>query len=133
MGFGVADEALHGVDPPRIGHRTHLHALVQAVAHRQVLEHLREIFDEAAVNRFMDVETRRRNTHLPGVAVLAGGGNLRHFADVHVIEDHHRRVPAELQGDLLDAVGGQAHELLADRNRAGESDLSDDRRCNQVL
>ena len=58
----------------------------------------------------------------------AGDGGV----EVGVVEDQEGRVAAELQRDLLDLSGALRHEQLADRGRAREADLADDRIAGQL-
>ncbi len=45
--------------------------------------------------------------------------------DRGALEDERRIVPAELQADVLDRVGGLAHELFSGLGAAGEADPPD--------
>ena len=129
----VGDEVLHGIDPARIGHGPHPGGVVQPVAELQGPGYLHELLDEAVVHGVVHVEPAGGYAHLARVAVLGGGGDPGHRLHVHVVEDHHRRMPAELHGHLLHALGRQLGQVLAHRDRAGERDLADHRRPNQVF
>ena len=53
--------------------------------------------------------------------------------DVGIVEHDHRGMAAELHRGPLHVPAGERGELLADRRRAGEADLADDRMRDQVL
>ena len=53
--------------------------------------------------------------------------------DVGILEHDHRRMAAELHRHPLHVLAGQRRKLLADRGRAGEGDLADDRMRDQIL
>ena len=92
-----------------------------------------ELADELVVDLVVHEEARRRHAHLAGIAILEGAHQLGRALDVGVVEHQHRRVAAELHGGALHVAGGQRVQMLADRHRAGERDLADDRVRDQVL
>ena len=83
-------------------------------------------FEEGVVDATLDVEAGRRDAHLAGVAEFLRHDHVERLFEVAIVEDQHRRVAAELHGDAGHAVGGEAHQMLADIGRAGEADLADD-------
>ncbi|MNS88198.1 hypothetical protein D3C72_1221640 [compost metagenome] len=112
--------------------RTHLGAVVQAVADLDRADHLGKARQELVIRLFLDVEARRRYAHLAGVAQLEARQHLGRRLDIGIVEYQHRRVAAQLHGHALHMRAGQRRQLLAHRHRAGERDLAHDRRFDQV-
>ena len=52
--------------------------------------------------------------------------------EVSVVEDDYRALSAQFEGDVLDRVRRQPHDLAPDRRRAGEGDLVDAGMAGQV-
>ena len=75
-------------------------------------------------HRFMHQEAGRRDADLPGVAPLVGGQHRHGLVDIRVLEHDRGRVPAELHGDALHVLPGEAGQLLADGRRARERHLA---------
>ena len=73
----------------------------------------------------MHIEAGWRYADLAAVAILVGGKLRGDLPRIDIVEHDHRRVAAKLHGGALHVLAGQCGELLADRNRAGEGDLSD--------
>ena len=129
---GFGDEHLHGLRAARIRHRAHLARLGEAIAYAQRFGARREPFDEARVDLLVHVVARGRDAHLAGVAILRADGEVEHLLDIHVVEYEHGAVAAELHRRALHAVRGELHELLADRNRAGEVNGADHGRADEM-
>ena len=91
------------------------------------LAYVGEALEEAVVDRLLHVEARRRDADLAGVAVLERRDGVGGLLRIGVAEHDDRRMPAELHGGALHALGGELGEMLADRHRAGERDLAHDR------
>ena len=75
----------------------------------------------------------RRDADLSGVAEFRSGDLFRRHVDVGIVEDDDRRVAAEFHGDALHMLAGEARKQLADRRRAGEGHLADDRVGNEIF
>ena len=116
----IRDEAFHGVDAARIGHRSHGDALFQTVAELDALGVFGEAREELLVEVLLHVEPRRRDADLTGVAVLEGGDGIGGLLRIGIGEHHDRRMAAELHGGALHAFGRERGEVFADRDRAGE-------------
>ena len=72
-------------------------------------------------------DARQRRAHLavePAFGACEGRGR---GADVHVVENHCRRLPTELERAARDAFAAQRRDATAGRGRAGERDLVDTR------
>ena len=69
----------------------------------------------------------------PALRNFAGRQQPAGRVDIGVVEHDRRRVAAELHRDPLHVRAGDRGELLADRGRAGERHLADDRMRDQVL
>ena len=63
------------------------------------------------------------DARLARVSQGRGDGAHGRALEVGVGKDHKRSVAAELEGDLLDGLGGPGHELLPDGRGSGEADL----------
>ena len=85
--------------------------------------------DKAVIDLLVHEEARRRYAHLPGIAVLHGGHELRHPVAIDIVEHEHRGVAAKLHGRALHVLAGKRVEVLADRHRARERDLADRSGC----
>ena len=68
----------------------------------------------------------------PALRNLEAASCFYRRVDVGIAEHDRRRVAAELHRDPLHVLPGERRELLADRRRAGEGDLADDRVRDQV-
>ena len=112
--------------------RTHARTVDESIVDAQRLRARRETRQEAFVQRLLDVEARRRDADLAGVAKLRRDREVEHMVEVDIVEHDHRGVTTELHGRALGALGRELEQLLADRHRAGERDLADHRRCDQV-
>ena len=108
-------------------------ALLEAVAELEALGVFGEAGDELVVALLLHIEARRRNADLAGVAILEGGDDVGGLLRIEIVEHDDRRVAAQFHGGALHALGGQAGEMLADRNRAGEGNLAHDVGGDEVL
>ncbi len=88
-------------------------------------------FSKGVVDALLDIEARRRDADLPGVAELLPHDLVERRFEVAIVEHKHRRMTAQLHRDALHAVGRELHQMLADRGRAGEADLADHRARQQ--
>ena len=100
---------------------------VHAVADLQGLGGGRELVDELLIDLLLHQEARRRDADLAGIAELARRQHLHGRVDIGVLEDDARRMAAELHGGALHVQARERRELLADRGRAREGHLADDR------
>src|SRR3546814_13718392 len=91
-----------------------------------------ETFHEGVVDALLDIEARRRDADLARVAEFLRDDAVERRLKVAVVEDQHRRMAAQFHRDPLHPVGGETHQMLADRGRAGEADLADDGTGEQV-
>src|SRR3546814_16352665 len=80
---------------------------------------------EGVVDALLDREARRRDADLARVAEFLRDDAVERRLKVAVVEDQHRRMAAQFHRDPLHPVGGETHQMLADRGRAGEADLED--------
>ncbi len=129
----VGHERLDGVDAARVGQRTHAAVGFHAVTHLGLVGDVDELADELVVDLVVHEEAGRRHAHLAGVAVLEGAHQLGGALHVGVVEHQHGSVTAELHGGALHVACRQRVQVLADRDRAGERHLADDRARNEVL
>jgi hypothetical protein len=124
----------HRLQTPLGGERADIDAGRHAVADLQFLGHFHEPVGEAVdaalvdVDALVDVETRRRDADLPGIAELGLGRHVGRMVDVGIVEHDDGRVAAELHGHALHGVGRRLQHALADRHGAGQRDLAHDRR-----
>ena len=129
---GALDERVHALPVRLRDERAHLRLRVQRVADLQLTRLGAEGAHELVVERLLDEDARA------GLAALAGGvvdrprrARDRRF-EVGVGEDDVRALAAELQGDALDRVRAEAHDLAARLRRACERDLVDARVPHEV-
>src|SRR3546814_11833750 len=85
----------------------------------------RKALDEGVVDALLNIEAGRRDAHLSSVAESLPHDLVERGFEVAIVEHQHRGMAAKLHRDPLHAVGGQLHQMFADRGRAGEADLAD--------
>ena len=73
----------------------------------------------------MDQRARAGDAGLAGRRENAGDHALHRFIEIGIVENDVRRLPAELERDVLDAFRAQAVDVLARAVAAGEGDLGD--------
>ena len=98
---------------------------VGGVAEREAAGLLGQRFDDVVVHAVGDEHAGRRRAVLAGVVVAGAGDPSGHRLEVRVVEDHDRRLAAELEVDALERVGGGASDPLAGLDRAGQRDHVD--------
>ena len=133
LGDGIADERVHGVQAALGDERAHAGVGFEAVADLHVLGVGGEALDELRIDLLVHQEAGRRDADLAGVAELVGAQDVHRLLEVGILEHDGRRMAAQLHGDALHVRAGQRRELLADRCRARERHLPDDRMRDQVL
>jgi len=117
--------ALDLVDGGVVDHRADVHALAVAWSDGQGVHAFQELLAEVVVDGVLDVEAVGGDAGLAAVAELGGGGLLGGEVEVGVVEDDQRRVAAELEGEVDDALRGLLDERRADGGGAREGDLAD--------
>ena len=128
----IRDQALHRFGTAGIGHRPHLDAGFQPVAHPDRLGPLGKASDEPVIDPVLHDEPGGSDADLPGVAELVRHHRVEHCIDVDIVEHQYRSVPAQFHGGALQVLCGQLHQRLADLGGPGEAELADDRRGQQV-
>jgi hypothetical protein len=98
---------------------------IERVADLQLPGALGEAVDELVVERRLDQNARARFAALAGRVVDRPDGARDRIVQVCVGEDDVRALAAELEGQALDGVRTQPHDLPARRGRAREGDLVD--------
>ncbi len=131
-GLGIGHQRLDGIRAAAIGQRTHGGCRVQPTAHRQRISARGKASHKAVVNSLLYIKPGWRHADLAGIAELERADHRDSLFEIAIVKHQHRAVAAQLHGGALHALGGQRHEMLADRHGAGEADLADDRRCNQM-
>src|SRR5207248_7686135 len=84
-----------------------------------------ELRHEVVVERLFDEHPRTRFAALPGRVVDRPDGARDRVVELRVGEDEVRALAAELEGDPLDRLGREAHDLRPGGGRAREGDLVD--------
>src|SRR4029453_16596611 len=112
-----------------VGERAHFRIRLQPIADLHSLRALGEALQEGVVDAALDIEAGWRDADLAGVAELLRHDHVERLFKVAIVEDQHRRMAAKLHGDARHAVGGEAHQVLADIGRAGER--SEERRVGK--
>src|SRR4051794_7589123 len=128
----VFDVLLGLLDRAVVDQRADGDAVRETVADGELRDLLGQALRELVVDAALDVHAVRADAGLARVAELRGDQAVDGLVQVGVVEDHVRRVAAELERQLLDAVGGEPDQLLADLRRAGERDLADARVAEQL-
>ena len=105
--------------------RTHLALGVERVAHLDRHRAADELTDEAVVDGALDEQARAGRAHLAGAGEDADERAVDGRVEVGVGEHDVGALAAELQADLLHVLGGPAHDVLADLDRARERDHVD--------
>jgi hypothetical protein len=85
------------------------------------------------VDTTLNIDAISTDAGLAGGAELGGDGACDSAVEIGVVEHDKGGVAAELERELLEGVGGLAHEQLADARGAGEGDLADGRVCGERL
>src|SRR6185312_11528682 len=85
----------------------------------------RECFDELVMATLRDDDARERRAHLAVEPALGARERLGGGPEVHVVEHHRRRLPAELEGAARDPLTAQRRDAPAGRGRPRERDLVD--------
>ena len=121
---GIRDMPLDLLDGRAVDHRPNDDALLRTGANL----HLRNSAGELCGKRLIDAGLHENAVGTDaGLAAIAKFRVYRPFdgeIEICVIEDDERRVPAELEAEPFDAVGGALHQQRADAGRTGEGDLA---------
>ena len=108
-----------GGDRADVGVGLHRIALARGAAK------LGDLLGEGLVDRVLHQEPRAGDAGLAGGGEDAGDRARRGGVEVGVVEHDVGRLAAELERDVLQALGGLGVDLRAGRVRAGEGDLGD--------
>ena len=115
------------VDPTWRRDGAHRGPFLRAVSHDQLfrlgLEHLRELVVDAG----LDVDPVGGDARLARVPPLQRHQLITRLLQIRVVEDDVGTVPAQLHGHLLQAVGAELGDDLADARRARERHLLGER------
>ncbi len=109
---------------PRVD-RADVGVLVERVADAQGRQPPLQLLDHVLVDRLLDEQPRARAADVALVEVDPVDDPLDRLVERRVVEDHVRRLAAELERQLLAGAGELALDRLADLGRAGEGDLVD--------
>src|SRR5262245_16205277 len=123
----VRDVALDLLDRRLVDERADVDALREAVRDLELPHGLGKPDEEVVVDPRLDEHPVGRDARLTRVAVLARDRARDRSFEVRVVEDDERRVPAELERDLLEAGRALRHEELPDLGRAREPELANER------
>src|SRR6185369_7397409 len=123
----------HRGEPARIGERAHLRAFCKAIANLDAACQLRQRLGELAFDAAVDKEAGRRNADLTGIAKLGSARSFDRKRDISVVTDNDRRMAAELHRDPLHMLAREPGKQLADRRRAREGDLANDRARDEIF
>ena len=125
FGTGIFDECANRCGAARVGERPHVRRRIKPVAGLQFMGALSKTLDERVINALLDIETRRGNANLPGIAELLRHHHVEGFFKIAIVKDEDRSMTAQFHRHPFHPVSRKLHEMLADRNGAGEADLSD--------
>src|SRR5579859_8237553 len=101
--------------------------LVQRIADPQFAHARADLVEERAFDRFLDEQARAGAAHLALVEPDRVDESLDGAVEIGVVEDHERRLAAELERQPLPRAGGRPANDAADLGRAGERELVDTR------
>jgi hypothetical protein len=119
--------ALDLLDRGVLDQRPDLHVGVGADTDRERVDRADEGLDECVVDAVLDEDPVRGDARLAGVAELAEDRACDRLVQLRVVEDDERRVPAELERDLLQPLRALRHQQLSDLSRSCEAELADER------
>jgi hypothetical protein len=122
---GQFDVLLDLLQVPLPRHRADDGLGLPGVADRYAGDGVGEDADHGVVERARDEQAWAAHAELAGVEDEGLDDRADGLLDVGVREDDVRRVAAELHGDRLQALAGDARRVPADRGRPGEGDLVD--------
>ena len=100
----VGDVALDLLERGLVDQRPHLDAVGEPVRDDELADRVGESLEERVVDPGLDEHPVRRDARLARVAELADERRRDRDVEVGVVEDDERRVPAELERDLLHLV-----------------------------
>src|SRR2546426_1056524 len=106
------------------GERPHLGFLVQRVADAEGSDARQERVEEFVPHRFMQEDPGPGDARLSLIVECGEQGPLDRGVQIRVVEDDVRSLPAELEERPLQVGRGLPHDLLADLDRTGETDLA---------
>ena len=124
---GLFDVLQGGVEGLSIDQRADFHALGEAVSHFESPGSLDQGGHELVINRALHVDSIGRDARLARVAILGNQGSFDGLVQVGVVEDDHRGMSAQFQGEVFDLPGRSGDQLATDFGGAGEGDLATDR------
>jgi hypothetical protein len=107
FGHALADVALDTIALAFGDQRAQLRLLVERIAHPRLREHRRQRLDQIVVAALRHDDPRERRAHLPVERAFSPGDRLGRGVQLHVVEDHRRRFPAELERAPRDALAAQ--------------------------
>ena len=103
------------------------------MAQAKALRDLGELLDEPVVDALFDEDAAAGDAHLAGMEHRGAVQGAAHRAvEVRIGEDDVRALAAQLQPDLLQRVGGHAHDLFTGARVARERDHVDVGVLNQL-
>ncbi|MNZ43198.1 hypothetical protein D3C78_607980 [compost metagenome] len=110
-----------------VDQRAQQHALLHAVANLDLAGFLGQASQQRLVGCTLHQHAGGGRADFALVPEDAEHDPLDSLFDIAVGEDHERRFAAQLQGDVLDVLGGRLHDAAAHRHAAGEGQLVDAR------
>ena len=122
---GVGDMLLDLLDRVGIDQGTGGGAVLQAVAHGQLVHGAGEALRELVINARLHVDAVGADAGLAVVAELGGHGAFHRRIQVRVVEDDEGRVSAQFHRAFQHLVGGLAQKDAAHLGRTGEGQLAD--------
>src|SRR5205807_134844 len=119
------DEAVHAVAVRRRDERAHLRLGIERIADANLLGEVGEARDELVVERGLDEHAGARLTALSSGVVDRPDRARDRVVEVRVREDEVRALATKLEGEPLDRLRAEPHDLAARLRRAGERNLVD--------